>query len=231
MAELLAQGSDQFIVQPDHSIIAPADLNPAVAQRLGRLADLESEGGATVWRLSALKLAREATRASAGELVGFLRQHSSVAVPAVIERFVEDCVAQSSPVLVGPAGCVITADVAAVADAARHRAAKLTVLAPGVAVSPLAPAKVMQILQAKGVVLAELGDAHTTTDLARSANPAGSATTTPGMREVSTWDVPHLPRGDALAPPLPLRIGAKAIAAIPAVALPVPPPAQRKKRR
>ena len=51
------------------------------------------------------------------------------------------------------------------------------------------------------------------------------------MREVSTWDVPHLPRGDALAPPLPLRIGAKAIAAIPAVALLVPPPAQRKKRR
>ena len=231
VAELLAQGSDQFIVQPDHSIIAPADLNPAVAQRLGRLADLESEGGATVWRLSALKLAREATRASAGELVGFLRQHSSVAVPAVIERFVEDCVAQSSPVLVGPAGCVITADVAAVADAARHRAAKLTVLAPGVAVSPLAPAKVMQILQAKGVVLAELGDAHTTTDLAGSAHTAGSATTTPGMREVSTWDVPHLPRGDALAPPLPLRIGAKAIAAIPAVALLVPPPAQRKKRR
>ena len=152
---VLSGGADQFILQPDHTIIAPGDLNPMIAAALHQYAEIESEGGATVWRLSAKRLGAASITTAPGEVVAFLRRHSSVEVPAVVERFITDAMDGVSPVTVRDVGCSITAaDPVVISDAARFKTAKLTVLAPGVAVSELSAAKLSSFLSGKGIVLA-----------------------------------------------------------------------------
>lgn len=195
LAQLLEAGASTFVCQPDHSVIAPAELRPAVAEQLRRIATLESHGGATVWRLDAAAIGREALRRPAEQLVAFLHEHSSVPVPASVERFVLDSARVVAPLTVSPAGCVVTGvDVVALADAARIKAAKLTVLAPGVAVSPLSQDKVTEVLLAKGIALTAAGrGGGPGADTAPGGLPAiDPASVTP------VWLVAHRPLGDPL---------------------------------
>jgi hypothetical protein len=60
----------QAYVQHDLSIVAPGPLAPDVAERLRRMADLESRGLASTWRISAASLTRAL---SGGETPGDLR--------------------------------------------------------------------------------------------------------------------------------------------------------------
>lgn len=192
LAPVLGGDADHFVVQPDHSIIAPPDLNAAVAERLRRIAELESSGGAQVWRLAAGRIAREAARTHVADVVAFLHTHSSVSVPSAVERFVGDCARAATPLRVQSVGCVITADdPAALADAARIRPAKLTVIAPGVAMSPLSEAKVVEILLGKGVLLAQ---APAPSDAASTATPGparGRAAARQTVRLAPQWIAPH----------------------------------------
>lgn len=161
--ELLGGGDRSFLVQPDHSVMAPPDLAPDVAATLMRYADLESEGGASVWRLSSRRLAQAASTTSPEEVQRFLSEGSSVPVPEAVLRFVDDAMGSVSPVTVTEVGCVITADdPVVVTDAARHKSAKLTVVAPGVATSPLNAGRVRDVLATKGVVLASSGSPDAT---------------------------------------------------------------------
>lgn len=156
--DLIGAGSSTFVIQPDHSVIAPPDLSPTVAAVLHRYADLQGEGGASVWRLSARRLALASSTTSVEAVVDFFQQHSSVAVPDVVVRFISDAMTSTAPITVTAVGCVITAsDPVVIAEAARHKAAKLTVMAPAVAVSPLSLAKVTEVLRTKGVVVAGAG--------------------------------------------------------------------------
>lgn len=196
LATLLEAGASTFVCQPDHSVIAPADLQPAVLEQLRRIARLESDGGATVWRLDASAIAREASRRSGEQLVAFLHEHSSVPVPASVERFVLDSARIVAPLTVSPVGCVVTgADPVALADAARVKAAKLTVLAPGIATSPLSQDKVTEVLLGKGIALtAPAGSSGGTgADATPGALPAlDPSAVTP------IWFVVHRPIGEPL---------------------------------
>ncbi len=76
-------------------------------------------------------------------------------LPPGVERFLSDSLGTASTVTIRSVGCVITSpDHAALSDAARHKTAKLEVVAPGVAVSPLTEPKVAEVLRSKGVLLA-----------------------------------------------------------------------------
>ena len=99
---------------------------PDVVAQLMRYADLESEGGASVWRLSARRLAQAAPTTSPEEVQRFFADGSSVPVPDAVLRFVDDAMGSVSPVTVTEVGCVITAaDPMVISDAARHKPAKL----------------------------------------------------------------------------------------------------------
>ncbi len=176
-------GDRSFLVQPDHSVVAPPDMAPDVAAQLMRYADLESEGGASVWRLSARRLAQAAPTTSPEEVQRFLADGSSVPVPEAVLRFVEDAMGSVSPVTVSEVGCVITAaDPVVISDAARHKPAKLTVVAPGVATSPLAASRVRDVLATKGIVLASTAPTEATIipiGTAPSADPGTFATASP----------------------------------------------------
>ncbi|MGE0731877.1 MAG: helicase-associated domain-containing protein [Acidimicrobiia bacterium] len=208
LASLLGAGGTTFVCQPDHSIIAPADLRASITEQLRRIATLQSHGGATVWRLDAAAIAREAQGRDAAELVAFLREHSSVPVPPAVERFVLDSARAVEPVTVQAVGCVITgADPATVADAARVKAAKLTVLAPGVATSPLPADKVTELLLARGVVLSR---APSPVAKARAAGPAPAASLLEPIEAnavAPTWLVEHVPVGEPLPQPKPVGAG------------------------
>ncbi|MFN0029237.1 MAG: helicase-associated domain-containing protein [Acidimicrobiales bacterium] len=227
--QLLGQGSAAFVVQPDHSVIAPADLRVELSQGLDRIARRHSEGGALVWRLDGPRLARHGAEVGVDAVLQFLREGSSVALPAAIERFVLDCVSQAVPLHVHSVGCVLTAaDPAAVTQAARHKAAKLTVVAPGVAISPLTADKVRDVLAARGELLATAHGGPTALSLASSAaDPLGSPLAPAQL--ASSWDVPHVPPGPPLVSGGPLLVGDGAVAAV-AQQLLKPAKAPRKPR-
>lgn len=195
----LSGGADTFVCQPDHTIIAPGDLQPALSEQLRRIATVESEGGATVWRLNAAAIGREALRVPVGQIVAFLHAHSSVPLPPSVERFVLDSGRTASPVQVCAVGCVVTGpDPATVADAARVKAAKLTVLAPGVAVSELSLDKVREVLVARGIVLAPSG-AVVRSDAPQDGGAASAALPTIDPAVVApTWMINYRPLGEAL---------------------------------
>jgi hypothetical protein len=136
-------------------VIAPPDLDAEVAARLQAMAEVESAHGAQVLRITDASVGVALGRGMTGEeIVEFLRTHSSVGVPQNVERTITDAVARHGLLRSGAAGTWLCCDdVALLARAVSVKAAKLTLLAPTVAVSPLAEPKVIDALAAKKVAV------------------------------------------------------------------------------
>ncbi len=191
--------STTFVVQPDHTIITSSDLPPAILTTLLLVAEHESAGGAVVWRLSAARLTRASRRLSAEEIIGFLRDHSSVPISDNVVRFIDDHVIATKVLRVGASfSHIVHDDLALVAAAVAVKSARLELLAPGVAVSPLEPAKLHAALSAKGIVVEVDGAFVDAGDL----NPAGS-------RQVVQPD-----SGRPLLGPLPIPLGPGVVASL-----------------
>lgn len=155
---------EQVVIQADHSVIAPPGLSPRVAGELAAVARLESDAGAQIWRITTERLAD----AMAGgwtrdQLVAFLTRASSVEVPANVLVTVDDVAARHGRLRTGTIGCYLRCDDPVdLAGAAAVGAAKLRVLSPTVAVSPLSRDKLTAALRAKGLVaVAEDADGAT----------------------------------------------------------------------
>ncbi len=204
LAATIGGQANHFVVQPDHSVVAPPDLDPGVSAQLSRIADLTSEGGATVWRLSSARLARESARQPAAHVVEFLARHSSVPVPDAVARFVSDAMSVARVSLADAATVITCPDPVVVADLARYKALKLTVVAPGVAVSMLSSSRLAPLLADKG---AALGSAP---DVGYQVNVAGSTGT--GVPRISdaahAWIVTQRDPNSVLAPARPVPIPA-----------------------
>lgn len=142
-----------IVVQADFSVIAPPGLDPAVRARLDRLSITESTGSVTVLRLDRERIgAAIAAGDTPDDLLDFLATHSSVELPDSISRLMHDAERQQGGLTVTGAATVVTADdVLGLAAAVKVKAAKLTLIAPTVAISPLPPAKVLALLRAKGL--------------------------------------------------------------------------------
>lgn len=153
VAGLLPTTVDSFVVQADHTVIAPPDLSPEVRAGLDRMAVVESTGAATTLRLDSSRMAAAfAAGDDAANVLAFLREHSSVPVPKAVERFVLDAERAQGGLQLAAAATVLTAaDPAVLARATAVRASGLRMLAPTVAVSALAPDKVLAELRKKGI--------------------------------------------------------------------------------
>lgn len=155
VGELAGEADATFTLQADHTLIAPPGLDPVLVATLGSIADLESDAGALVYRLSATRIATAAQHQPVEELLAFLAEHSTVGVPGVVERFVRDSAARARRLEVSDAVSVLVADdPLALADALGVKTARLTQVAPTVATSTLTAAKLREVLAAKGVVTA-----------------------------------------------------------------------------
>lgn len=135
---------DHVLLQADLTAVAPGPLETEVARRLHLLADVESRGGATVYRFTSGSLRRGFDAGwSSGEVREFLTSVSQTPVPQPLEFLVDDVARTFGTVRVGHAEAFLRADdeaaLAALVHDPRARSLGLRLLAPTVAIatSPL----------------------------------------------------------------------------------------------
>jgi hypothetical protein len=126
-------------------------------------------------------------------LLAFLTDHAAVPVAPVVAQLLTDVERQRSGLTARSAGTVVTADdVLGLAQAVRVRAARLTLVAPTVAVSDLPLDKVMAALRKAGLA-PSAADAPTATGVTIArVQPA------PRARNVPQVLHPHLAQLEAL---------------------------------
>ena len=108
---MLPELTDRILVQGDHTLIAPGPLVPELAEAVGRFADVESVGGATVYRITPDSLGRALLAGMlAEEILATLRLHSDVPVPQSVEYLVNDIAARHGRVRVGRATAYLSAE-------------------------------------------------------------------------------------------------------------------------
>lgn len=91
LARHLPTRSGHVLVQADLTAIAPGPLTAAASRELGTLADVESRGGATVYRFTAESLERAMDLGwDAEAILGLLRARSRTGLPQPLEYLVRD---------------------------------------------------------------------------------------------------------------------------------------------
>ena len=155
LAPLLPEPLDHVILQPDLTAIAPGPLHTALAQTLAVAADIESKGGATVYRFTpaSVRRALDAGR-SADELHAFLAQHSRTPVPQPLSYLVDDVARRHGVLRVGAASAYLRCDDDSLLNEllADRRAVQLRLrrLAPTVLAAQVDPTTLLTQLRAMG---------------------------------------------------------------------------------
>jgi hypothetical protein len=137
---LLPAPVDHVLIQADLTAVAPGPLERTFAHRLGLLADVESRGGATVYRFSPDSVRRAFDSGwSALEVKDFLRESSRTPVPQALDYLVEDVSRRFGTLRLGVAESFLRSDdETALTELLHHRDAgplRLRRIAPTVVVS------------------------------------------------------------------------------------------------
>jgi hypothetical protein len=91
LAAHLPERVDHVLLQADLTAVAPGPLRPNVAAQFSAFADVESRGGATVFRFTRESLAQAIARGwTADDIVDTLRHSSRTPVPQPLEYMVHD---------------------------------------------------------------------------------------------------------------------------------------------
>ncbi|MFI8349959.1 helicase-associated domain-containing protein [Streptomyces sp. NPDC085596] len=177
LAPLLPEPLDHVLLQADLTAVAPGPLLRPLAETLGVLADVESKGGATVYRFTPASVRRALDAGqTAADLHAFLARHSRTPVPQPLAYLIDDVARRHGHLRVGVASAYVRCDDDAVLNEiiADKRAAALRLrrLAPTVLAAPCDPATLLEGLRAlgyapaaesaQGDVLITRSDAHRT---------------------------------------------------------------------
>lgn len=177
LSPLLPEPVDHVLLQADLTAVAPGPLERPLAETLAVLADVESKGGATVYRFTpgSVRRALDAGRA-ASDLHAFLAAHSRTPVPQPLSYLIDDVARRHGHLRVGAAAAYVRCDDDALlgeilADR-RSAALRLRRLAPTVLAAQTDPATLLDGLRslgyapaaesAEGDVLITRADAHRT---------------------------------------------------------------------
>ncbi|MFY4719170.1 helicase-associated domain-containing protein [Streptomyces sp. LaBMicrA B280] len=155
LAPLLPEPLDHVLLQADLTAVAPGPLERPLAETLGVLADVESKGGATVYRFTpeSVRRALDAGR-TAADLHDFLTRHSRTPVPQPLAYLIDDVARKHGHLRIGAASAYVRCDDDALlteilADK-RAAALRLRRLAPTVLAAPSDPAALLEGLRAMG---------------------------------------------------------------------------------
>ncbi|WP_436985111.1 helicase-associated domain-containing protein [Streptomyces sp. enrichment culture] len=179
LAPLLPEPLDHVLLQADLTAVAPGPLERPLADMLGVLADVESKGGATVYRFTpgSVRRALDAGR-TAADLHAFLAEHSRTPVPQPLSYLIDDVARRHGQLRVGAASAYVRCDDDAMLGEilADKRAASLGLrrLAPTVLAAQADPAGLLEGLRAMGFAPAAEsaeGDVLITRALARRTPP------------------------------------------------------------
>ena len=170
MRAALPEPVDHFVTQADLTLMVPGPMTPELAEQVELVADLESGGAASVYRVSdaSVRRALDAGRSS-GELLTLFTSHSSTPVPQSLTYLIEDVARRHGQLRVGIASsfvrCEDPATMAAVmrSDAAEQLA--LRALAPTVAITAADVRDVIDRLRDAGFTPAGEDSSGTLVDL------------------------------------------------------------------
>lgn len=189
--------ADGIVLQADLTAVAPGPLTRQLTEELGLLADVESRGGATVYRFSeaSVRRALDAGR-SVEDIHTFLAHRSRTPVPQPLRYLVDDVARRHGRIRVGAARCYLRcADEGLLAELLAHRRTAglaLHRVAPTVLVAQSPPTAVLTTLRAAGFLPAEEDPAGA---LVISRAPARRAPRRPSGRRTGR----SAPRPDVVA--------------------------------
>ncbi len=146
---------DHVLLQADLTAVAPGPLQPELAAELGLMAEVESAGGATVYRFTeaTVRRALDAGR-SAADLQHLLATRSATPVPQALSYLVDDMARRHGRLRGGSASSFLRSDdEVLIAEVLAHPGTgdlQLRRIAPTVVVSPLALIELLDGLRAAG---------------------------------------------------------------------------------
>ncbi|MFE9838739.1 helicase-associated domain-containing protein [Streptomyces sp. NPDC005551] len=155
LAPLLPEPLDHVLLQADLTAVAPGPLRRPLADMLGVLADVESKGGATVYRFTpgSVRRALDAGRA-ASDLHAFLAEHARTPVPQPLTYLIDDVARRHGHLRIGAASAYVRCDDDAVLNEIladkRSAGLRLRRLAPTVLAAQADPAALLDGLRAMG---------------------------------------------------------------------------------
>ncbi|MFF7185069.1 helicase-associated domain-containing protein [Streptomyces sp. NPDC008222] len=155
LVPLLPEPLDHVLLQADLTAVAPGPLQRPLADMLGVLADVESKGGATVYRFTpaSVRRALDAGR-SASDLHAFLTAHSRTPVPQPLAYLIDDMARRHGHLRVGAASAYVRCDddsaLNEILADKRSASLRLRRLAPTVLAAGADPATLLEGLRAMG---------------------------------------------------------------------------------
>ncbi|WP_072805274.1 helicase-associated domain-containing protein [Rhodococcoides yunnanense] len=155
MRDALPSPIDYVLLQADLTLVAPGPLEPDLEDRIELVADVESAGAATVYRVTDKSLRRALdVGMSAAELHTLFGTHSRTPVPQGLTYLIDDVARRHGRLRAGVASSFVRCeDPALLAEVLKSPAAEqvaLRALAPTVAISQASLNEVMAVLGAAG---------------------------------------------------------------------------------
>jgi hypothetical protein len=148
---------DRVVIQADLTVVAPGRLEPALAQALSMAAEVESAGGATVYRVTADSL-RRAFDAGVNreELHQLFEDHAATAIPQALGYLIDDVARRHGVLRAGRAAAYVRSEdpalITAAVGAAGAAGLVLRKLAPTVAISDAELPLLVEALRGAGLV-------------------------------------------------------------------------------
>jgi hypothetical protein len=199
MADSMPDPLDHVLVQADLTVVAPGPLEASLAMDMGQVADVESAGSATVYRVTEASVRRALDIGrTAEELHDLFRTRSRTPVPQSLTYMIDDVARRHGRLRGGASASFLRCDdPVLLAEVAAHPAAarlELRKIAPTVLVSPVALADVLEELRGAGFAPAAEDSLGQVLDL----RPSGLRLPAPGRSR----------RAGTPAPPSPERLQA-----------------------
>ncbi|MGW0117642.1 helicase C-terminal domain-containing protein [Streptomyces sp. NPDC003327] len=155
LAPQLPEAVDHVLLQADLTAVAPGPLRRPLADALAVLADVESKGGATVYRFTpgSVRRALDAGR-TASDLHDFLTAHSRTPVPQPLSYLIDDVARRHGHLRIGAASAYVRCDddtvLGEILADKRSASLRLRRIAPTVLAAQTDPASLLDGLRAMG---------------------------------------------------------------------------------
>jgi len=165
---------EDFLIQPDLTVVVPGPPTTELARELGLAADLESTGGASVYRVTEMSVRRALDSGRSGaDLAALFTQRSRTPVPQALSYLIDDVAKRHGLLRSGAATAYLRCDdesllTRVIADRAVS-SLEFRRIAPTVAVSPASVNRVLEVLRAANY--APAGEAADGQALSLDAHP------------------------------------------------------------
>ncbi|MEP6851838.1 MAG: helicase-associated domain-containing protein [bacterium] len=155
LAAALPAEVSELLLQPDLTLVVPGPPTRELAREVSLVADLESAGGASVYRISDASLRRAFDAGlTATDLRSMLSRRSRTPMPQALSYLIDDLARRHGVLRTGEAGAYLRCDDAGLLDRVLGDRATSALrwhrLAPTVAVTDEEPARVLEVLRAAG---------------------------------------------------------------------------------